>query len=205
MTLKFSVLAVCLMGGLAGCISVLPDPAPAASTYRLSTNIAPVESAANPEIVRIDRPASSEIFNTRDIVVITEEGQISNVALSKWSDVLPVMIQGSFIDALTSSPHFIGLVPASGARTQTRIHLTIKNFEANFDNGSDRPPLILVDYDLTYANAGDREFLGTYNVRKTYRSDSINVASLVNAFQIANDAAMSDIVSWLETQRQPPA
>ena len=77
----------------------------------------------------------------------------------------------------------------------------MKNFEADFDNGSDNAPLAIVEYRVTYAHGGDRKLLGTYTVRKTRRASSINVSSIVSAIEQANDAAMSDIVTWLETKK----
>lgn len=196
-----ALLSLTLSAGLSGCVSILPDPEPAPSVYRLESNVVAVDSMANAEIIRIDRPSSNQIFNSSDIVV-TEDGQkLSAIAQAKWSEVAPVIIQSAMIDALEGSPQFIGLMPTSGARTQTRLHLAIKNFEANFDRGSDSAPLAVVEYRVTYARADDRSLLGTETFRETVRADTINVSSIVAAIEQANDAAMSDIVTWLEGQK----
>jgi len=190
-----------LSASLSACVSILPDPAPAPSVYRLASNSNAVAAAANAEIVRIDRPSSTQIFNSSDIIV-TENGQkLSVVAQAKWSEATPIIIQNAIIESLEGSSQFVGLIPTSGARTQTRLHLVIKNFEANFDNGLESAPLAIVDYRVTYARADDRKLLGTHSVRRTVRAQSINVSSIVAAIEDANDAAMSDIVSWLERQK----
>lgn len=190
-----------LSASLSACVSILPDPAPAPSVYRLASSSNAVAAAANAEVVRIDRPAATQIFNSSDIVV-TEDGQkLSAVAQAKWSEATPIIIQNAMIGALEGSSQFVGLIPTSGARTQTRLHLVIKNFEANFDQGLKSAPLAIVDYRVTYARADDRKLLGTHSVRKTVRAQSINVSSIVAAIEDANDAAMSDIVSWLEGQK----
>lgn len=190
-----------LSASLSACVSILPDPAPAPSVYRLASSSNAVAAAANAEIIRIDRPAATQIFNSSDIVV-TEDGQkLSAVAQAKWSEATPIIIQNAMIGALEGSSQFVGLIPTSGARTQTRLHLVIKNFEANFDQGLKSAPLAIVDYRVTYARADDRKLLGTHSVRKTVRAQSINVSSIVAAIEDANDAAMSDIVSWLEGQK----
>jgi cholesterol transport system auxiliary component len=190
-----------LSASLSACVSVLPDPAPAPSVYRLASNSNTVAAAAHAEIVRIDRPSSTQIFNSSDIVVTEDDQKLSAVAQAKWSETTPIMIQNAMIDALEGSSQFVGLVPTSGARTETRLHLDIKNFEANFDNGLESAPLAIVDYRVTYARADDRKLLGTHSVRKTVRAQSINVSSIVAAIEDANDAAMLDIVSWLESQK----
>lgn len=195
------LMIIALSASLSACVSILPDPAPAPSVYRLASSSNAVAAAANAEIVRIDRPSSTQIFNSSDIIV-TENGQkLSAVAQAKWSEATPIIIQNAIIESLEGSSQFVGLIPTSGARTQTRLHLVIKNFEANFDNGLESAPLAIVDYRVTYARADDRKLLGTYSVRKTVRAQSINVSSIVSAIEDANDAAMSDIVSWLEGQK----
>ncbi len=194
--------ALALSSSLAACVSILPDPAPAPAVYRLSTSVQPAQKATDAEIIRVDRPASTQIFNTNDIVVTHDGQKLSAVAQANWAEVTPIVIQGTMIDALSGSPDFIGLIPTSGARTKTRLHLSIKNFEANFDNGPDSAPMAVVQYRVTYARADDRKLLGTHIVRETRRAESINVSSVVSAMEAANDAAMTNIVKWLEQQRK---
>jgi len=194
-TLMFSV-------SLSACVSILPDPEPAPAVYRLGVSAQSVESVPDAEIIRIDRPAATQIFNSTDIVVTQDGQKLSAIAQSKWSEVMPVIIQNTMVEALEGSSQFVGLIPTSGARTKTRLHLSIKNFEANFDQGPESSPLAIVQYRVTYARADDRRLLGTYSVRKTVRAQSINVSSIVAAIEDANTAAMSDIVSWLEDQKK---
>lgn len=195
------LIILALSASLSACVSILPDPAPAPSVYRLASNSNVVAAAPDAEIIRIDRPSATQIFNSSDIVV-TEDGQkLSAVAQAQWSEATPIIIQNAMIEALEGSSQFVGLIPTSGARTETRLHLGIKNFEANFDNGLESAPLAIVNYRVTYARADDRKLLGTHSVRKTVRAQSINVSAIVAAIEDANDAAMSDIVSWLESQK----
>ena len=105
------------------------------------------------------------------------------------------------VEALGSSSQFIGLIPTDGVQSDSRLHLSVKNFEANFDNGSDSAPLAVVQYRVTYVRAADRSLIGTHTVRETVRAQSINVTSIVSALEQANSAAMADVVSWLETQK----
>lgn len=163
--------------------------------------MAPVTVKTDAEIIRVDRPTSTQVFNTNDIVVSMDGKTLSSVALAKWSEATPVLIQETLVDALESSADFIGVIPSSGARTSTRVHVTIKNFEAKFDNGPEMAPLAVVQYRVTYAKADDRKLIGMHLVSETHRANSINVSSIVDAIELANQAAMVNIVEWLETQR----
>lgn len=190
-----------LSASLSGCLSILPDPTPAPSVYRLTTQAQPVDKSATAELIRIDRPTATHVFNSSNIVVTKKGQKVSTIAKAKWSQATPDLIQESLISALEGSSQFVGLVSISGAQTETKLHLYVKNFEADFDNGSDNAPLAIVEYRVTYAQGADRKLLGTYTIRKTRRASSINVSSIVSAIEQANDAAMSDIVTWLETKK----
>lgn len=184
---------------LTGC-KILPDPAPANTIYRLSEMPQPVMASENASIVRVDRPQASIVFQTRDIVVSPDGQKLASAAQAKWAELMPVLIQQAFIDVLEARPSLVGVMPASGARTDTRIQITVKNFEAQFDRGPDSAPLAVVDFTVTFANASNRNFLGTYNVRKTHRAEAASVPAIVNAISRANVAALSDITDWLEKQ-----
>ena len=114
------------------------------------------------------------------------------------AEAMPVLIQSSLVDALSGSSRFVALTSSSGASTKTRVNLSIQNFEANFDNGPDSAPLAEVGYRVTYINNDDRRLLGTHLVKQSRRADSINVSSIVSAIESANQAAMLDIVQWMD-------
>lgn len=195
------LLALTVSVSLSACVSLLPDATPASSIYRLTTTVQPVEASAAAEIIRVARPSSAQVFKSNDIVVTKDGQKLSTIAQAKWSQSTPDIIQNAMVEALGSSSQFIGLIPTDGVQSDSRLHLSVKNFEANFDNGSDSAPLAVVQYRVTYVRAADRSLIGTHTVRETVRAQSINVTSIVAALEQANSAAMADVVSWLETQK----
>jgi len=187
-----------LAASLSACVSIFPDPDPAPTVYRLSSNFPAVAEGAFAELVRVDRPAASKVFSSNDIVVTDNGQRLSVVAEANWAEAMPTLIQSSLIDALGGSSRFVGLTSTTGATTETRLNLSIENFEANFDNGMQSAPLAVVSYRVTYTDVKDRKLRGTHVVRQTRRADSINVSSIVSAIESANQAAMVDIVQWME-------
>ncbi len=183
---------------LSGCLSLLPAPAPADTVYRLSPPRAHVAQAASAKIVRIDRPNASTVFETRDIIISPDSRRLAVASGAKWAEIIPTMVQHRFVDTLGQRPGIVGVIPSSGARTDTRVHLTIKSFEANFDQGEGNAPLATVHYGVTMSNASDRDLLGTYDVKKTVRADAARVSSIVEAMDKANQEALNDITDWLE-------
>ena len=196
-----NIILLGLTASLSACVSIFPDPDPAPTVYRLSSNFAAVDQSAAAELVRVDRPTASKVFSSNEIVVANDGQKLSIVAEANWAEAMPTLIQSSLIDALGSSSRFVGLTATSGASTETRVNLAIQNFEANFDNGADSAPLAVVSYRVTYTHAKDRKLLGTHTVRQTRRASSINVSSIVSAIEAANQAAMTDVVQWMETRQ----
>lgn len=193
-----------LMGlalSLSACLSLLPGSNSAPTLYRLDSNFAPVAQSSAAELVRVDRPSAPKILNVSDIVVSMDSGTLSVVANAAWAESIPSLIQSSLVEALATSPSFIGLTSSSGATTQTRLNLAVQNFEAKFDNGKKSAPLVIVSYRVTYTNIKDRKLLGTYVVERTQRAESINVSSIVSATETANKAVMLDIVNWMEARQ----
>jgi len=188
---------------LSACVSILPDPAPANTVYRLLTPGQSVENAPDAVIVRIDRPGGQNIFETRDILVSPDGRRLSMAAQAKWAEILPLMLQESLLDHMTQTPNLIGVVPSSNSRSDTRLYLTIKNFEAQFDNGEANAPLAVVKYTVTLVNASDRKLIDSYTTETTRRASEARISSIVKAMESANSSAMKDIIAWLETMDLP--
>lgn len=187
---------------LAAC-SILPEPAPPNVIYRLNLSGDSVPANEDAKVIRVDRPTATTVFTGRSIVVSPDGRRLSTAAQAQWPEATPLMLQEALVDAFSREPSIIGVVPSSGTRTDTRVHLTIKNFEAQFDQGESNPPKIIVRYTATLANATDRRLIDTFATRHEVRSGAARISSIVEAFEKANDAAMRDIVSWVvEAERK---
>ena len=182
-----------------GCVSLLPDPAPADVVYRLSTSNEGVPQSPAAKVIRIDRPRASSVFQGQNVVVSPDGRRLASAAQAKWAEPIPDMVQNSFVDILAQRPGLVGVIPSSGARTDTRVHLTIKSFEARFDQGEGTAPMAVVHYAVTLSNASNRNLLGTFDVKKMVRSSDIRVSTIVEAMDNANQQALNEITDWLET------
>jgi len=189
-----------LCGLSLGACSVLPEPAPADSIYRLTSLTESIQASSQATIIRVDRPVASVVFQSRDIVVSPDGQRLASAAQAKWIETMPTLIQSAFVDVLANNENLIGVIPASGARTDKRVQLTIKNFEAQFDNGEDAAPLAVVRYAVTYANSSNRALLGTYTVEAKQRAGANTVSDIVNAISTANNKALMDVAEWVEAQ-----
>jgi len=184
---------------LSSCVSLLPDPAPADVVYRLSATNEGVPQSPTAKVVRIDRPRAASVFQGQDVVISPDGRRLASAAQAKWAESIPDMIQNSFVDVLAERAGLVGVIPSSGARTDTRVHLTIKSFEARFDQGEGAAPMAVVHYAVTLSNASNRNLLSTYDVKKTVRSSDFRVSKIVEAMDSANQQALNAISDWLET------
>jgi len=190
----------CMAFLLGGCLSsVLPDAAPADAVYRLSVEGEPVTPHAGAVVMRIDRPTVPKELVGQGIVVSPDGQRMATAARASWAEPIPFIIQHSFFDVLSTRHKIVGVLPTSGARTSHRAHLTIRNFEAQFDQGPERAPLIVVQYTATVADASTRDLIGTYTVKKTARAKTISVSSIVQAQNQANVAALNELADWIES------
>lgn len=199
MRLTRTLLSGIALLALSGCVSLLPDPAPADVVYRLSASNEGVAQSAGAKVIRIDRPRAASVFQGQDVVVSPDGRRLASAAQARWAESIPDMIQNSFVDVLAERAGLVGVIPSSGARTDTRVHLTIKSFEARFDQGEGNAPLAVVHYAATLSNASNRNLLGTYDVKKTLRSSDIRISTIVEAMDNANQQALNEIADWLET------
>lgn len=198
-SLKYSasvIIGLSAVAFVSGC-SILPEPAPADTIYRLSSSSDSVENNLDAEVIRIDRPSAPIVFQNRDVVVSPDGQRLASASQAKWSEITPILVQNAFIETLAARPDIIGVLPSSGARTDTRVQLSIKNFEAQFDRGQSSAPKAVVRYSATFADASDRSLIGTYEVMKTQRADAASVSSIVQAISLANREALTDISDWL--------
>ncbi len=183
----------------AGCLSsIIPDPAPANTMYRLSTTGDVVMPAVDALVFRIDRPTAPAALMGTDVIVSPDGQRLASASQAQWSENIPSLIQTSFFNMLSTRKDIVGVLPASGARSLYRAHLTVRNFEAQFDNGDKSAPLAVVHYTATVSDAASRDLIGTFDVRKTQRASAPNLSAIIKAQTRANDAALSDIADWME-------
>lgn len=186
---------------LSGCASILPEPAPSKTVYRLSASSSAnaIPAAPNAIVMRVDRPTVTRPLAGYKIAVSPAENRILAADGAIWAENVSDLIQGSIMDVFASRGNIIGVLPVSGARTELRLHLNVRNFEASYDQGEGNAPLAVVRYTATVVNASDRDLIGTYDVRKTFRADDNRVAEIVKALDMANASAIHEITDWLES------
>jgi len=84
--------ALSLLALAVSACSVLPDPAPADTIYRLTSLNKSVPAASTATVIRVDRPVASVVFQSRDIVVSPDGRRLASAAQAKWIATMPNLI-----------------------------------------------------------------------------------------------------------------
>ena len=181
--------------------TILPEPAPANTVYRLTSAVPTAPSlavtASNGFTVRIDRPSAAKALQGFDLLVVQDANKLVSIKGAEWADSLPTLIQRSFLSHVDARSDFTGLLPTSGARSKYRVHITVRNFEAWFDQGRETAPLIVADYLVTFSDAGTRRLIGTETFRVEDRAPSIRVSDIVTTKSAANNTLLHKISDWM--------
>lgn len=184
--------------GLGGCVSVLPDPEPAPTIYRLHVpQMLKHASIGKPIAINIERPDVPSALSGRDIVVSTDGRQLSFVAGAKWSEPIADLLRTRLIDDLSANGQIVGIIPKGSTRVPYRLNISVRRFEAIFDQGEDAAPLAVVRLNLALTNTKDRKLVASRSFEYVQRADKAHVSSIVNAIDMATSAAVGDIETWL--------
>ena len=185
--------------GLSACVSILPDPKPAATVYRLSIPDDTIAVATDGKtVINIEYPLASKILSGTDIVVSPDGRRLSMAAGAHWAERIPVQIRSLLIDTLARTDRFAGVVPAGTTYVPYRINISIRRFEAVFDHGPERAPEAIVHLDVRLTDTKTRSLVSSFSAQSSVRASQASVSSIVLAQDEAAQAAMSKIVGWLD-------
>ncbi len=186
---------------LGGCLSLLPEPKPAPTVYRLYM---PVNHATqntndkifNKTVINIDYPQAAKALAGSDIVLSPDGRRLTAAAGASWAEPVPAQIRQALIDELENSK-IIGVIPKGGTRVPYRLNIDIRRFEAVFDNGEDAPPLAIVKLRLSLTDNKTRSLIGSKTISTSQRADMRSVSSIVEAQGNATHSAMQEARQWL--------
>ena len=194
--------AFALMAGLAfSACSILPEPAPAPTVYRLyvpqSAQAAPVAQSI---VVNIEYPNASKAIGGTDITLSPDGRRLTAAAGAKWSEAVPSMLRNALIEKLARNGGITGVVPRGNTRVPYRVNMDIRRFEAVFDNGEDAAPNAVVQLTISLTNTKTRTLIGTKSVSANARAGAASVSSIVAATDTAAQQAMDEASAWLAAQ-----
>jgi len=200
------VLSLTIAGGLTGCVSLLPEPSPAPTVYRLTVpqSLASNETTSSP-VVNIEYPTSSRALGGTNIVLSPDGRRLTSAAGASWAEAVPSMLRNSLIDTLARDGNIIGVIPKGSTRVPYRLNTDIRRFEAVFDKGEEAAPNVTVQINVALTDTQTRQLMGVETITKQARATMKSVSSIVEAKDRATQDAMDEISAWLTNQVDRPA
>lgn len=145
----------------------------------------------------IEPPTAASGLNTARIPLRPEPTLLDYFANAQFVEVVPIMVQSLVRESLDATGALDVLGPdATGLRPDYVLRLHIQDFQAEYDQGVTRPPLIDIRMQLRLLGLPRRESLATARGRQTVRADGTAVETVILAFDQAMGLVLRRIVTW---------
>jgi cholesterol transport system auxiliary component len=197
-----STLALGAAVGLAGCSTFAPAP-PSLYVLQPKTTYDTNLPTANYQLV-VTVPDSPQSLDSARIALARSPTTIDYFASSAWTDRAPVMVQDLLVESFENTKKIVSVGrDTSGLRADYVLVTDLRDFEARYYQGTDRPPQVRVRLTAKLIKMPEREIIGGLDAIKVSDAERNDIDSIVGAFGEATGNAMKMIVQW--TLRTAPA
>ena len=195
---KYALGALATMSLLAtpGCISLLPESEPVA-LYRLNGLVeeeqAPSANAQTLVVERITAPRGLAV----DKVALLRDGELAYMAGAAWLSPAPVLIQDRILDILQSeTPELTPARTEDGVEARYRLNIELRRFEAEYDQGPNRAPVIQMRVMARLIDRDDRSLAAARRFDVSVRASDNRQSALIAAFSEATNETSRSLAQW---------
>ncbi|HTT83662.1 MAG TPA: ABC-type transport auxiliary lipoprotein family protein [Rhizomicrobium sp.] len=180
---------------LAGCGSLIGPSGPPPQIYRLAPEFpAPAGGAPVSWQLAVGRPNTTQTLDTERIA-LTRGTMMDYYANAQWNDTAPRLLQSLLVEAFERSGRIAAVAPESEGLHADYLLLTeLRDFDAQYDSANGAP-LVVVDIAAKLADSRGK-VVAAREVHQTARASQNSVAAVVDAFDQATAAALTDLVTW---------
>jgi cholesterol transport system auxiliary component len=142
----------------------------------------------------IGRPNSTQTLDSERIA-LSRGATMDYFADAQWNDTVPRLLQSLLAEAFERCGRITAVAPESeGLRTDYLLVTELRDFEAQYDTANGAP-LVLVDISAKLVDPRGK-VIAAHETHQTVRASQNSVASVVEAFDQATGAALTDLVAW---------
>lgn len=142
----------------------------------------------------VELPEATDSYDTMRIVLVQPSGQMDYYADASWQDRLPLVIQGTLVEAFESSGRMQAVGrDTEGLKSDYLLVTDIRTFEARYA-APDAPPTVSVRMVAKLIAARTRTIVKSTDAHSEVQASQNNVASVVAAFNQALSAVQTQIV-----------
>jgi cholesterol transport system auxiliary component len=187
--------AILALLALTHCGSFLGPSNPPPQIYRLSPDASlPAGGALVPWQLAVGRPDTTQTLDTERIALL--RGPVMDYyADAQWNDSAPRLVQSLLVEAFDKGGR-VQAAPRDSASLRADLTLAteLRDFEAQYDNAN-AAPLVVIDIQAKLLDQRG-QVIASLDSRQTARASENTVASVVQAFDGAMAASLSQIVAW---------
>jgi cholesterol transport system auxiliary component len=196
-------LTAALMGSavtLSGCINILPENVPA-TVYRLSTPEPSGDLRREAVIVGVQRPLTPRALSGDQIALSQAHGELVFVSGAEWITPVPRLIQDLLVESMDAfEPGLIASRPEDGVRSEFELATELRSFEANYVDGNEAPPTVVVRMRARLIRVSDRRLVAVEAIGARATARSTSIGDIVSAFDAASQEAMGSVAQWTAEQ-----
>ncbi len=193
--------ALPLLLALAGC-SVVGGQRDPVTLY------SPQQSAqADPSWPRVDwqlaiaRPSAARVVDSPRIGVRPVPGELQVYRGSAWAQPPTDMLEAGVLRVLEDSGKIAGVGRlASGMRSDYRLLMDVRRFEADYRGGTQ--PAATIEVSATLLDSRDQRIVARRTFERVQPAGATDVAAVANAFDQALASISSEIAGWTLSQGQ---
>lgn len=164
-------------------------------------------STSGPKVtwsLAISTSTISDHLDSSRIALTQPDNSVDYYANSAWTDHLPRLVRDALVEAFENSDRIAGVSSDSeGFHADYVLQAQIRDFEARY-SVSDGIPTVWVRVESKMAPSKGREIVASLNSIHQVPATSNSVPAVVQAFNDAIGAVVSDIVNWALAQPAPP-
>jgi len=196
------LLPAVLVLGLAGCSSFTAAPPSLYVLQPKTTYDTNLPTVSYQLVVQV--PDAPQSLDTQRIALARSPTTIDYFASSSWTDRAPVMVQDLMIQSFENTKKIVSVGrDTSGLRADYVLLTDLRDFEARYYEGTDKPPQVRVRITAKLIKMPEREIIGGLDAVKVSDAEKNDIDSIVAAYGEATGNAMKMIVQW--TLRNTPA
>ena len=186
---------VCLT--LGGCISLLPKVKPV-QLYRFGAATAPAAAVSPaPALTIVRGNIDFDSAAATDRILTVEGADAAYIAGGRWVSPAPVLFQEALMRAFQAAPGPARLVGRTRlSRASLVLNLDVQAFEARYDHGRDKAPLVAIQVHAVLLGREDGQPVGEKTFTATARAGDNRIGAIVDAYDQALNALFADLIGW---------
>ncbi len=190
---------------LAGCSDLIgPSSTPQQLYVLRPTGGAPESGAKVSWSLAITTTTISDHLESSRIALTQPDNSVDYYANSAWTDHLPKLVQDALVEAFENSTRIAAVsADSEGFHADYILQAQIRDFEAHYSQ-PDGIPTVWIRVESKMAPSKGREIVASLNSVHQVQATANSVPGVVQAFNDAMGAVVSDIVNWALSQPAPP-